>query len=289
MRENNKSRLNKSNDNNKSKSNKGNDKNLSKSEKQYIPYIFAIIVLLAIIVYSGIQLFEIFSEYYASDNEYKQLSEKYITNEAVEDEPDSSDSSEPGNNIKEAERLEIDFEGLFDINSDVIGWIHFDNIGISYPVVQTDNNDYYIEHTFSNEENKAGTIFLDYRNYASFNDKNTYLYGHNMKNNSMFGLILNYVDKEYYEANPHFWIYTPEARYKYEIFSTFEESAIGPAYQIDFDDDNDFEEFLNLIDKRKYYNAGTKPSSSDNIIALSTCTKEDRFLVFAKRVEKEYY
>lgn len=257
-------------DNNKSKSN----------NKQLIPYIFAIIILLFIIIFSTIQLIGIFSEYYAGDSEYKELSERYISKETESNDKDK---------VEDIERLFIDFPALSNANSDLIGWIHFENIDISYPIVQTDNNDYYINHTFGKEENNAGAIFLDYRNHASFNDRNTYLYGHNMKNNTMFGLILNYVDKEYYEDNPYFWVYTPEARYKYEIFTVFEEDSSGPAYQISFENDIEFGEFLNLIDKRKYYDTGVQVSSSDNILALSTCTKDDRFLVFGKKVDKEYY
>lgn len=253
-----------------------NNKVKDNQARKNIPLYIIIIILLIVIIYSAMQLVAIFSEYHASDSEYNDLSNKYVQEESsVSESDDESDTD-----------LVIDFAALSDINSDVIAWLHFPKIDISYPVVQTDDNDYYISHSFNKEENKAGAIFMDYRNYSSFNDKNTFLYGHNMKNDTMFGLILNYVEEDYYKENPYFWIYTPEAKYKYEIFTSFEETSTGPAYQLNFDNDEEFGEYLNKVSRRKYYETSVNASPSDHVLVLSTCAGEDRFLIFGKRVQE---
>lgn len=152
--------------------------------------------------------------------------------------------------------LVVNFEELKQINSDVVAWIAFDNIDISYPVVQRDNS-YYLSHTFEGKENVAGCIFMDEKNAPDFSDNHTILYGHNMKNGTMFGLLKNYKEQEFLEENRYFTIYTPQAQYRYEIYSARTVSVEHSLF------------------------TQTDLGEEDRIVTLSTCTYSDdlRFVV----------
>lgn len=111
----------------------------------------------------------------------------------------------------------VDFESLKKVNEDIIGWIRVNALDISYPIAQSTNNDYYLHRTFERVDNFAGCIFMEYQNHSDFSDKNTIIYGHNMKNGSMFGTLRKFYEDEVYEKAPYFWIYTPDKIYRYDI------------------------------------------------------------------------
>jgi len=105
---------------------------------------------------------------------------------------------------------EIDFEGLRKINEDLVAWIQIPGIGLDYPVVQGEDNEYYLYHTFQKENNKAGSIFLDYRNHDDFTDRRVILYGHNMKDGSMFSNLKQYQDSVFRKNSDSAYLYLPE-------------------------------------------------------------------------------
>jgi len=152
--------------------------------------------------------------------------------------------------------LVVDFDDLKQINPDIVAWIAFDNIDISYPVVQRDNS-YYLSHTFEGKENVSGCIFMDEKNASDFSDNHTILYGHNMKNGTMFGMLKNYKEQEYLEENRYFTIYTPDAEYRYEISSARTVSVEHSLF------------------------TQTDLGGEDKVVTLSTCTYSDdlRFVV----------
>ena len=117
--------------------------------------------------------------------------------------------------------LKIDFEGLQAVNPDVIAWIDIPGLSISYPVVQGTDNAYYLHHLFTGEYNSSGSIFADWHNQPDFTDPNTIVYGHNMKNGSMFGTLSHYQDQALWEASPYFYLYVPGKVLKYQIFSCY--------------------------------------------------------------------
>lgn len=103
-------------------------------------------------------------------------------------------------------------------NQNVIGWIVFDTLKISYPVMKAEDNQYYLKYTFSEKKNKAGSIFMDVGDTEDFTDYHSIIYGHNM-NGTMFGRLKQYYDEDFYEGNEFFTIYTENQAYRYEIFS----------------------------------------------------------------------
>ena len=140
-----------------------------------------IILVIAIVVFavSAYKLYGIFSEYNKGDKEYQKIQDLVINTEKKDD-------------TKE-ETFSVDFEKLLEMNSDVVGWIRFDEPSeINYPVVQGRDNEEYLKRTFEANTNKLGTLFVDVNNPGDFSGRNTFIYGHNMKNGSMFAQLLKY-------------------------------------------------------------------------------------------------
>ena len=176
----------------------------------------------------------------------------------------------------------IDFDELKAINTDVMGWIRVGAIeGISYPIAQAADNDYYLHRTFRREDNFAGCIFLNCDNTKYLTDQNSLVYGHNMKNGSMFGLLKDLQDQKVYDSNPYFWIFTPDLIYQYHIYSCAIVSKIGDPYRIRFPE----AEFERFIQESQAWSAvdnhGVNVGTRDRIVTLSTCTGDDstRFIV----------
>lgn len=167
-----------------------------------------IILVIAIVVFavSAYKLYGIFSEYNKGDKEYQKIQDLVINTDKKDD-------------TKE-ETFSVDFEKLLEMNSDVVGWIRFDEPSeINYPVVQGRDNEEYLKRTFEANTNKLGTLFVDVNNPGDFSGRNTFIYGHNMKNGSMFAQLLKYKDDSFYKEHPYFYIYTPDGKVRtYEIF-----------------------------------------------------------------------
>ena len=175
----------------------------------------------------------------------------------------------------------IDFEQLQSENEEIIGWLRIGALKDSYPVTQGKDNDYYLHRTFRGEYNFAGCIFLDSANSKFFTDQNSLVYGHNMKDGSMFGTLKDFKKQEVYDSNPYFWIFTPKLIYQYRIFSCCTVSKRGDPYRIRFTS-SAFQEFLDeCVERSEVDTHGVRPSSQDRIVTLSTCTGDDstRFIV----------
>lgn len=256
------------------------------TKKQKI--ITNIILVVAIIVFlvSGYMLFTSLWEYKKAADEYND-----IKNEFVIEEPDD----ESGNEIK------VDLSALKAINDDVTGWIHFENLPIDYPIVQGRNNDEYLIKSFRGEWYRTGSIFLDFRNTKDMSDRNNIIYGHNMKDLSMFGRLREYLDENFYkkEGNEGFYIYDDKGWHYYEIFSVYRcdlVKSIGgkpnPDYQAEiywqfnFKDDADFKAFADKVKARSIYDTGVKVKDTDRTVMLSTCTTDDnhRLVLHAVKV-----
>lgn len=236
-----------------------------------------IIIALGVFCYSGYQLITIYLEYKKGVDEYNALNDQYVKEEVAVENIDGTPTMENP----------IDFAGLKKINEDLIGWISADAVGVSYPIMHGKDNDYYLHRTFEGTYNFAGCIFMDYLNKGNFSDKNSIIYGHNMKNGSMFGSIHKYKNAETYEKDPYFWIYTPDEIYKYEIFAGTEVSVTSKTYQLSFKDDNDFLEYVAACKEKSAVKADVEVTKDDKVVTLSTCTGNDatRFVVQGKLIE----
>ena len=178
-------------------------------------------------------------------------------------------------NIEEVRtgKNDIDYDYLVNINSDTVGYIIVEGTSINYPVVKTINNEYYLKHSFDKSYNSAGWIFMDYRN-NNINDKNIIIYGHNMKDGSMFGkLKLLKKNKESYIT-----YYDNNIKYRYKVFSIYEIEEEDYYLKTVFNG-NEYNNFINTLKNRSLYDYGYTPNNEDNIITLSTCTSGSKRLV----------
>lgn len=159
-------------------------------------------------------------------------------------------------------------------NTDTIGYIKVNNSYIDYVVVQANDNDYYLDKDFNKKKNVAGWIFADYRNQLDGTDRNIILYGHNMKDGSMFGTLHKTHEREWQSNEENLTIifaYKNEIK-KYKVFSTYEIDAEEFYITTSFDDDGHYLKFLKTLKSRSNYNYDIYLKTSDNILTLSSCT-----------------
>lgn len=267
-----------------------------KQKKGKARYLWSIIFLcaLGLFVYSGIQLGSIIIEYSAGVKEYDSVAEQAVTKLEVKEAivPIEQKKDEEGILLAAEEPAyipEVDFAALQEINPDIIGWLEVEAIDtIRYPIAQAEDNDYYLHHTVQGQNNGAGSIFIDYRNRSDFMDSNTIIYGHNMKNGSMFGKLKQFTSDKGKDMSRYIWVCTPEGKYRYEIFSVQYTGADSDTYTIYDAPCEEVVTYLNHMVKKssvKYdVNNFTK---EDRIISLSTCTSNDdvRLVVQARWIE----
>lgn len=194
------------------------------------------------------------------------------------------------NGKRESDRV-IDFEKLKEINPDVIGWISVQGTEIDYPVVKSDDNQFYLSHDVDREESLTGAIFIDMGNSVDFLDVSTVIYGHNMKNGSMFAQLHNFEDKKFFSKNTIVRIYVPTGMYKYRVFAAYARNDENILNDIDFTNRTEFQTYLDNILKidEETANISTKKidANSTRIITLSTCIKgqdERRYIVQAELI-----
>lgn len=187
--------------------------------------------------------------------------------------------------------MEVNFDELIDKNTDTVGWIKVDGTKVNYPVVQADDNDYYLEHAFNGNKNLGGWIYADYR--VDFNNfgKNTIIYGHNMNNKTMFGSVPSMLNKSYFNdrSNNFIKISTPSSNSVWKVFSVYTIEPEVYYLRINFKTE-DFQTFLDTLIKRSLYDFGVAMTTDDKVLTLSTCNDagNKRVVVHAKMINIEY-
>ncbi len=246
----------------------------------------ALIVAIAVFCYAAFNLYHIYTEYKKGTDEYNQIEEMAVT----ERDADSAEVAGPNAQLKPP--IEVDFDKLKSVNEDVVGWIYVDALpDISYPIVKGKDNQTYLHQTYEKNYNFAGTIFVDYENSGDFSDCNTLVYGHNMKNGSMFGHLKKFrEDDKLYKQDKYFWILTPERNYRYEIITAYTTGVNSDTYTLFKGPGEEFEKYLETI--KGYSEIQTDDTDltiKDRIVTLSTCTGNEstRFVVQGKRVDAE--
>ncbi|MBC1481065.1 class B sortase [Listeria seeligeri] len=182
-------------------------------------------------------------------------------------------------------------KSLQKLNKDMAGWITLEDTEIDYPILQSIDNSYYLHHNYKNEQARAGSIFKDYRNTNEFLDKNTIIYGHNMKDGSMFADLRKYLDKDFLAAHPTFSYESALQNYKVEIFAVYETTTDFYYIETEFPEKQDFANYLQKVKLESIYQTDVQVTAKDRIITLSTCdTEKDyqkgRMVVQGKLVAK---
>lgn len=247
------------------------------SKKKKSQKTFPILLLLpalAVFLFSAWQLARIGLEYWEGRNLYQNLSDAVVNSAAEQD----AGAADPVSSAAASEDsfpsyafLSIDFPALEQQNPDTVGWIFIEDTRISYPVVQSNDNEWYMTHLFDGSVNKSGSIFLDCRNSADFSDRHSIIYGHRMKNGTMFAGLRYFDSQAYYDAHPYFMLMTPDQNYIVEIFSVYIADVNGDSWKLDFTEE-EFETWLKKAERNSCIDADFTPTADDRIITLSTCT-----------------
>jgi|GEM_PF-134974 len=235
-------------------------------------------VAFAVFCISAFQLIKICKGYYDGRSEYEKIRDLAL---------------EGDNKEKDGPKFQVNFDELMALNPDTVAWLRFDPEPsvINYPVVQGKDNEEYLHKTFSANENTLGTIFLNVDNSAGFQDENSILYGHYMNDGSMFRHLEDYKDQAFWEANPYFYIYTPDGQeLVYHIYSVGEVLDTSDTYLTEFPTNDDYQNFLNMTKEVAMYDTGIEVTTADTIVTLSTCTSannDHRFVVRGVKVRNE--
>lgn len=221
------------------------------------------VLAVAVLVTGGMSLYSYLSEQRAK-KEYDAIREEVVTEPVAEE-----DSGQPQE--KNYPDLQIDFAELAKINPDFRGWLYFPALDISYPVVQGEDNDYYLKHSFEGESVNAGCIFMDCEASADWSDRNTFVFGHNMRDESMFGTFKKLLQgTASCEEDPYFYIYTEDKVYTYEIFSYYETRSNSDRFAI-FTSDASYDDYVQWATEHSLYASDADLSNRGNIVSLSTC------------------
>lgn len=243
------------------------------------------IIAWGLIICGILFLFHIYSGYKDAQREYVALLQKYTADKSSTDEekPEKIQTGNAGTNTVSKQNIPtdapqrriIDFAGLSDINEDVIGWIDLPALELSYPILQGNDNDYYLHRNINKEKSFSGSIFMDSANSSSFQNFNTVIYGHNMRDGSMFARLKEYQNQEIYTSCPYFWIYTPDASFLYQIFSVRTVRVSDDVYTILFPNKSTYANWLKRMQEESGFAEKPKLQTGDRIVTLSTCTGDD--------------
>lgn len=272
-------------------------KRIKKSNKLKSIYLLICIIFSIIIIYS---LFNIVSWFKDNQKIDKQVND-IINNTKVEEVKDNSNTEIIKQETKIPETsiywtflktplLNVNFDKLKNTNSDTVGWLNVSGTNINYPVVQAKDNSYYLTHSFDKTYNKAGWVFMDYRNKMDNLNKNTIIYAHSRVNNTMFGSLNKTLKKDWYnnKSNHMIRLSTENINSMWQIFSVYTVPNTNDYIKTVFNNDDEFLDFINLIKNRSKFDFATDVNISDNIITLSTCYKtNERVVVHAKLIKKE--
>lgn len=185
--------------------------------------------------------------------------------------------------------INVDFNVLKRTNPDVVGWVKVNGTNINYPFVQANDNKYYLTHSFNKSYNAAGWVFLDYRNNNT-NNKNTIIYTHGRTVKTMFGTLRKVLNNGWLNNTDNFVIKisTETENSLWQIFSVYHIPTTSDYLKTDFDEDTEYQNFLDMIKNRSSYNFNTSVNSNDNILTLFTCySNSDKMVVHAKLIKKE--
>ncbi len=261
---------------------------MSKKRKAIIGILILVIVVsLSYIAY-----------YYISQNQKAKVYEEMQDNAVKESDQEKDEETEEADQTDEEKShvdIPIDFTSLQAQNPDIYAWIQIDGTNINYPIAQSaTDNEYYLNHTIEGQEGYPGSIYTENWNTKLFTDYNTVIYGHDMRDGSMFQNLHNYTDMTYLKEHENVVIYTPEKKLTYQIFAAVVYDDRHILHNFDFAFPEERQSFLDSLSESR--NLGNiirddvKVDTDSRILTLSTCmTGQDdkRFLVEAVLISEE--
>lgn len=240
--------------------------------------LFIIFKIIYISIMLGIAFF-CFYKFYSISKERKNMQEEY---EHI------IDIAEVEEREVEENENKINFEELEKVNSDIVGWITIEDTNINYPIVQGKDNTYYLKHSFSKEYSNYGAIYMDATANDDFSSLNTFIYGHNTSNSSMFGELKKFMKQSFYDEHRNIYIYTKDKNYKLEIFSVHIDTASSKSYQMNFTTIDAYKKYIVLMKEESVISSDVEIDyDNDKIVTLYSCSHErgnskfDRYFIHA--------
>ena len=243
--------------------------------KKFLRNVLALLCL-CVFLFSGWQVYRILQGYNTAAEQYTQL-EQYVSLPAPlppQPEPVPPAPSEE-EIVPEPPTMEptVDFEALSQINPDVVAWLTIEGTNVNYPVVQGEDNAYYLNHQFDKRRNTAGCLFLDAANSAGFTDPNSIIYGHYMNSGAMFANIARYKQQSFYDEHPTGMLITPDSCRTIRFFSGYVSDVEGSAWNRDFSPE-EYSLWLEELVEKSCFSSDTVPAPQDQVVTLSTCSYE---------------
>ncbi len=242
-------------------------------EKKRISPLRLLILAAAVCVfcYAGMQMLDYNGENLQAEQGNQILIDQAVVIVEPTAPPAQEEIPDQTQHVEEQAPIRVDFEALRGQNADIIAWIYSPDTPINYPIAQSEDNDYYLRRLTDGTRNTAGTIFVDFRNAPDFSDRNTLVYGHNMKNDTMFGTLSEYGRQSYYEAHKELWLLTPEKTFRLLPIAGFVTRADSDSYTL-FDTGEGLRGYLEEAVARSEFETEVPIDRVEQIVTLSTCT-----------------
>ena len=220
----------------------------------------------------------------------KRLQESVLIIDTEGTESDKTDSVSNAEQTDEEIMIPeaVDFKSLYAINNDTVAWIYDPGMVINYPIVQAEDNAYYLKRNLNKEKSACGTLFVDYRNKADFSDWNTIIYGHHMKSGTMFASLLDYRTPGYYEEHPVMYLYVPGKRYKVELILAYTTDVNDAIFQLSTSREEQ-EAGLERAYRLSNFESNIRPNKNDKLVSFVTCSyayDDARYVVIGRLVEE---
>ena len=240
-----------------------------------LQYAAGILILTVVVAFSGYKLVTSIISDKRAEEEHQRLLDTVIVEDVQIPIAPVIETDENGETVEilppQYPPLAIDMEMLKEMNGDFRGWFYFPAVEVSYPVVQGEDNNYYLKHSFEDEKSNSGSIFMDCGASPDWSDRNTFVFGHNMRDGSMFGTFKKLVDDpSLLDINPRFYIYTEDEVYTYEIFSYYMTKSDSNRYMV-FSSDENYDKYTSWAVENSNQAFDVDLSGRPNIVSLSTC------------------
>lgn len=240
------------------------------------------IIALGVFAYSLFHLIQIGYMYY---HNYQVMNEVQGVYEGLEFDP-----VETNMDIEERE-IRSQFVDLHKINEEIVGWISIEDTKVNYPILQAEDNAYYLDKNYQHEKTAAGSIFMDFRNDVANYDPNIIIYGHRMRDDSMFNSLENFLDEDFFYNHGIIQIDTLYESYDAEVFAAYSTTTDFDYIQTDFADALDYITLLSEMRNNSKFQSDVEVNLDDQIITLSTCDylldpDKGRLVVHAKLVKR---
>lgn len=230
-------------------------------------YYAILAVLLGILIYSSVKIISYVKDQKNAENIGNDINQGYTRPDTDDAENTDDKKEDETKKDPDPESIIVDFDRLQAKYPDVVGYVYSANTVLKYPIVQTaeEGGEYYLYRDIDGNDNKNGTVFLDWKCSSDFTSQNNLIYGHNMKTGLMFASLMNYKSQSYYEAHPYFYLYTPNQTYKVNLFAGCIVDHDADVYATSLSDSY----LQQCINESTFKSGSGVPTGS--ILTLSTC------------------